>query len=135
MSNFEIAAFCDLSEYDQYENSRLGEAELQQDELYMMMVALAAQIEGKQALRYPVRVGGKEHSEGSLWVVRLSFLDHDLSPVHTTDAQFGDGYWQDAASTHFKGVVAQAGYLKGYADGMDDELLRISEEAGLHTPA
>ena len=131
--NFE-AGYCSRQEYMEKESTRLSEADLIVDELYLLMTALVSTVELKSAAKIPTRITGVNKRESGFYSVSLILLDHDLNPLYTENGFFRDGYWVDASKQiQYDEYDVDNAYITGYQDPWETDAHRLYESLLLST--
>ena len=117
MAFIEPPDFCAFEEYRSGLNSRLHESQLQNAELYMLMMSLKSAT--KEAAKTPVRMLNIADKSG-IAVVHFAFLDNELSPVTESNQALVDGLLSDFGEYKIRDPATKesfrvhTAYLKDY---------------------
>lgn len=132
MASFETPSYIQMHEYLRARTSRVDEADVQPDQVYMAMLRGARE---QDAAKLPARVQTVRRETGIL-VAQIAFMNMDLETRAVSSVGFSAGYLETFSS----GVIVyspeglrdafkvQEGFLKGYDEGFDSVQEAISRE-------
>ena len=117
MAFIEPADFCGFEEYRSGLSRRLHESQLQNNELYMLMMSLKSTT--REAARTPIRLLNIADKSG-IAVVHFAFLDSELNPVTESSQNLADGLLSDFGEYKIRDPATKesfrvhTAYLKDY---------------------
>jgi len=126
------ASFISRRIYNASENERLQEHDLEVDELYVAMFALANNTQGSEAAKLPVEFKDIARTDSGMYLASLALLDKRLKPTVECVGDFYDGYWVDVRERIVINEIQPLHcYVRTYNPNVDADLQIASEKLSL----